>query len=187
MKLIVGLGNVGAQYAKTRHNIGFMVIDALAVRTGATWKSESKFKAEVAETTIGSERVLLAKPHTMMNLSGETVQKISQFYKLTPTDIWVLYDDVDVPFGRLRLRQGGSSGQQGVRSIMQHIGDDFIRVRLGISLNDRTVEPSEVYVLKPFKPEEAKELPYVLTRAIDIIADQAAQAEPTEVTVDLLA
>jgi PTH1 family peptidyl-tRNA hydrolase len=187
VKLIVGLGNVGAQYAKTRHNIGFMVVDELAGRLDASWKLETKFKAELAEVTRDGERIILAKPHTMMNLSGEAVQKIAQFYKLSPADIWVLYDDVDVPFGRLRLRQGGSSGQQGVRSIISHISPEFRRVRLGISLNDRTVEPSEVYVLKPFKPEEAQALPRVLAGAADFIADHLAGDTPTEITVDLLA
>lgn len=186
MKLVVGLGNVGAQYAKTRHNIGFMVVDKLADILESSWKSQAKFKADVAEAQIGDERLILAKPTTMMNLSGEAVQKLMQFYKISPADVWVLFDDVDVPFGRLRLRRSGASGQQGVRSIVQHIGTDFTRGRIGISLNDRSVEPSEVYVLRPFNIDEQAQLPTVIVQAAQTIAQQLSQPIPDDRTFDLL-
>ncbi|HEY2004666.1 MAG TPA: aminoacyl-tRNA hydrolase, partial [Candidatus Saccharimonadia bacterium] len=151
MKLIVGLGNPGPQYAGTRHNIGFMITDQFATALSAAWKSESKLKSETAIAELAEEKVILAKPQTFMNLSGEAVQRIMQFYKISPANVWVVFDDVDVPFGRLRLRIGGSSsGHQGIKSVIQHIGPDFIRARVGISLNDRTKESSEEYVLKPF-------------------------------------
>jgi peptidyl-tRNA hydrolase, PTH1 family len=185
MKLIVGLGNVGPRYAHTRHNIGFMVADQLAGGLDAAWKLEPKFKAELAETELAGERVILAKPQTMMNLSGEAVQKLMQFYKLAPDQVWVIFDDVDVPFGRLRLRQGGSSGQQGVRSITQHIGPDFIRARMGISLNDRAVEPSEVYVLKPFNTDEQAQLPTIIKQAGVRLQEILTQREPIEATFEL--
>lgn len=187
MKLIVGLGNPGSQYARTRHNVGFMVLEQLATDLSASWKPESKLKSEVALADLAGERVILAKPQTFMNLSGEAVQRILQFYKLDPTEVWVVFDDVDVPFGRLRLRAGGSSsGHQGVKSLIQHVGPDFLRARVGISLNDRTKEPSEEYVLKPFSTEEREELPLVIERAAAIIQHQLQLETPEESTFDLL-
>lgn len=186
MKLIVGLGNPGPGYARTRHNIGFMVAGQLADTLHSSWKAESKFKSEVALAELAGEKLLLAKPQTFMNLSGEAVQKIMQFYKIAPQDVWVVFDDVDVPFGRLRLRLGGSSsGHQGVKSIIQHVGSDFIRTRVGISLNDRTRESSEEYVLKPFNADEREQLPSVIEHAANIILHQLESGAPSETTFDL--
>jgi PTH1 family peptidyl-tRNA hydrolase len=186
MKLIVGLGNVGPRYAHTRHNIGFMVVDQMAQTLGATWKSETKLKAEVATAEADGHKLLLAKPQTMMNLSGEAVQRLMQLYKLQPADVWLIFDDVDVPFGRLRIRRSGSGGgHQGVNSTIRHIGDGFVRFRTGISLNDRTVEPSEVYVLKAFEPDEAEQLPTVVAGAAQVVTEQLA-ADPAEATFNLL-
>lgn len=184
MKLIAGLGNPGPQFAHTRHNIGFMVVTQLAELLHAgSWRNESKFKAEVAQ----SETAILAKPQTMMNLSGEAVQKLAHFYKISPADIWVIFDDVDTPFGRLRIRVGGSgSGHQGVNSTIAHIGPNFVRAKIGISLNDRNVEPSEVYVLKPFSADERERLPNVVSGAAELIADQTTAEPPAETTYDLL-
>ena len=182
MKLIVGLGNPGPQYARTRHNAGFMVLDQLATDFGAAWKAEPKLKSELSR----SESLILAKPQTFMNVSGEAVHKIMQFYKISPSDVWVVFDDVDVPFGRLRLRRGGTSGHQGIRSLIQHIGPDFIRVRFGISLNDRTRESSEHYVLKPFNPDERQHLPAMITQTANILANQITLESPEETTLDLI-
>jgi peptidyl-tRNA hydrolase, PTH1 family len=189
MKLIVGLGNIGSQYANTRHNIGFMVADQLAANQEAKWKPAPKFNAEIATIELGDTKIILAKPQTMMNLSGESIQRIMQFYKIAPADVWVLFDDVDVPFGRLRLRANGTSGggHQGVNSTIQHVGTGFARVRIGISLNDRTVEPSEVYVLRPFNPREQKALPALVTKAARVILDQLTADHPEDTTFDLLA
>jgi peptidyl-tRNA hydrolase, PTH1 family len=193
MKLILGLGNIGDQYARTRHNIGFMVIDKLAdVLHAGPWHAEAKFKAEVTRGTyifpnVPADHIILAKPATMMNLSGEAVQKLLQFYKLAPSDVWAIFDDVDVPFGRLRVRVGGgSSGHQGVKSLIQHIGPDFVRVRLGISLNDRTREPSEIYVLKPFNPDERAQLPKLISQTAEILTEQFQGNLPPETTIDLI-
>lgn len=189
MKLIVGLGNPGPQYARTRHNIGFMVIDMLGAINGAdNWKLEKKFKSEIIATEISGEKLILAKPQTFMNLSGEAVQALMQFYKITPDNVWVIFDDVDVPFGRLRLRSGGSSsGHQGVKSIIQHIGPDFIRARFGISLNDRSKESSEQYVLKPFNPEEQQVLDHLIWSAAANISAQLPADTIEETTFDLTA
>ncbi len=187
MKLIVGLGNIGSQYGKTRHNIGFMIVDQLAKNLGATWKTESKLKAAVATTEFNGKKLLLAKPATMMNLSGEAIQRIMQHYKITPGNVWVVFDDVDVPFGRLRVRYGGGSGgHQGINSTIQHVGNQFIRFRTGISLNDRATEPSEVYVLKPFNHEEQAQLPAVISVAATVIEQQLTAGAPAESTFNLI-
>ena len=187
MKLVVGLGNPGAQYAKTRHNIGFMIVDEVARSQSASWKLDKKMQAELAETTVDGEKIIFAKPQTFMNHSGESVQKIMQFYKISPSDVWVVFDDIDVPFGKLKLRQEGSAGgHQGVVSTISHIGTNFVRIRVGISLNDRAVEPSEVYVLKPFKPEEQKELPFITAATANFINERLANAEVTDIAVSLL-
>lgn len=187
MKLIIGLGNVGSRYARTRHNIGFMVVDEMAARHEATWKLDSKLRAEIATLEIDGEKVILAKPQTMMNISGEAAQRIMQKYKLAPEAVWAVYDDVDTPFGRMRVRHGSSSGgHQGVRSLAQHIGEDFLRIKIGISLNDRAVEPSEVYVLKPFNPAEQDNLPAVVTRAAEIIFACIGEEEVSDETTELL-
>jgi len=180
MKLVVGLGNPGAQYAQTRHNIGFMVADQLATALELKFTGESKFQAEVAK----GDDLIVAKPQTFMNLSGDAVSKLMHFYKLDASDVWVVHDDVDVPFGRLRIRQGGITGQQGIRSIIQHIGPDFVRVRVGISLNDRTKERSEQYVLKPFNPDERELLPRVVAEAARIVSQNVGQPA-METTYDL--
>jgi PTH1 family peptidyl-tRNA hydrolase len=188
MKLIVGLGNPGAQYARTRHNIGFMVVDELARSLDASWKLEAKFKAEVALVDLPSgERLILAKPQTFMNLSGQSIRKISDFYKISSSDTWVLFDDVDTPFGRLRIRQGGSgSGHQGVNSTLQHLGPDFWRFKIGVSLNDRTKEPSEVYVLKPFNPGEQAQIPALIVAAVEVTTRQLTEPTPQATTYELL-
>lgn len=132
MKLLVGLGNPGGQYEGNRHNIGFMAIDAIARANGiASWKSKNS--GLLAEGTIGSERVLLLKPQTFMNKSGDSVQKVASFYKIPPADIVVFYDELDLAPGKVRVKiGGGNGGHNGLRSIDPQIGLDYKRVRLGI-------------------------------------------------------
>lgn len=132
MKLLVGLGNPGSQYQGNRHNIGFMGIDAIARHYGATaWKS--KHNGVLAEANIGPERVLLLKPQTFMNRSGDSVQAVARFYKLAPADILVFYDELDLAPGRVRVKTGGGNGgHNGLRSIDPQLGLDYKRVRLGI-------------------------------------------------------
>ena len=132
MKLLVGLGNPGAQYAGNRHNIGFMAIDSIARANGISgWKS--KHAGLLAEGSIGSERVLLLKPQTFMNKSGDSVQQVARFYKLSPADIIVFYDELDLAPGKVRVKVGGGNGgHNGLRSIDPQIGLDYKRVRLGI-------------------------------------------------------
>jgi PTH1 family peptidyl-tRNA hydrolase len=201
MKLVVGLGNVGKRYVHTRHNIGFMVVDELARQYAATasdasaqiyglrrtsWKLEPKLQAEVCKIELEDDEIILAKPQTMMNLSGDAVQRLMQKYRLKPADVWVIYDDVDVDFGKLRLRLGATSGQQGIRSITATIGSQFVHLRMGISLNDRLTEPSEVYVLKPFNDAEAARLTQVISRAAHTIREQLTLPAPADSTFDLV-
>ena len=158
MKIIAGLGNPGSEYAKTRHNVGFMFVDALAGKLGVTeWKD--KFEAKIGETRIGSEKVLLVKPQTYMNESGRSLGPLMSFYKLEPEDLIVVHDDMDIPAGTIRIRKKGSAGgHNGIKSILAHIGDEhFSRVRIGIGrpLPGWTVVN---HVLAPFPEEDAKQV-----------------------------
>ena len=132
MKLFVGLGNPGSGYTRNRHNIGFMAMDRIAEDHGfAPWKS--KFQGEVTEGRLGSDKVLLLKPGTFMNRSGQSVQAAMQFYKLEPSDVVVFHDELDLAPGKCRVKQGGGhAGHNGLRSIHGHIGEAYGRVRLGI-------------------------------------------------------
>src|SRR5690348_5324157 len=133
MKLIVGLGNPGLQYERTRHNVGFRVVDRLAERWGLKW-SERRARAILASGTVGSEKVVLAKPLTYMNLSGEPVGELARWYKLLPEDILVIYDELDLPTGKVRLRlKGSAAGHNGMRDIIAKLHtSDFPRLRVGI-------------------------------------------------------
>ena len=132
MLLIAGLGNPGPRYAKQRHNIGFMAADAIARRQSFSGWSK-KFKAEIADGTIGGEKVLLIKPQTFMNLSGEAIGQAMRFYKLAPSDLIVIYDELDLQRGKARIKKGGGNGgHNGIKSIDAHCGKDYRRLRLGI-------------------------------------------------------
>ena len=132
MRLLVGLGNPGAKYARNRHNIGFMAVDAIARAHGfAPWRG--KFQGEIAEGRLGDDKVLLLKPATYMNLSGDSVRAAAAFYKLAPADIIVFHDEIDLAPGKVRLKTGGgTAGHNGIRSIGAYIGPEFTRVRLGV-------------------------------------------------------
>jgi PTH1 family peptidyl-tRNA hydrolase len=132
MKLFVGLGNPGASYARNRHNVGFMAVDSIADAHGfGPWRS--KFQGEVSEGRLGTEKLLLLKPGTYMNLSGDSVRAAMQFYKLDPADVVVFHDELDLAPGRVRVKTGGGhAGHNGLRSIDAHIGPAFTRVRIGI-------------------------------------------------------
>ncbi|HRF95631.1 MAG TPA: aminoacyl-tRNA hydrolase, partial [Aggregatilineales bacterium] len=148
--LIVGLGNIGKEYATTRHNIGFWVADELARRYDMTFGKKER-KAVCADGIIKDQRVIIAKPQTYMNLSGEAVRSLVDFYKIPLNQIIVIHDDLDLALGTLRIRANGSAGgQNGVKSIIQHLGtQDFARVRCGIGRPPGRLDPA-VYVLQPF-------------------------------------
>jgi peptidyl-tRNA hydrolase, PTH1 family len=153
--LIAGLGNPGQKYADTRHNAGFRAVDALAQRHGLTF-GKIEHRAQVASGTIAGRRVLLAKPQTFMNLSGESVGPLAHFYKIPPERILIIYDELDLPLGTLRLRKSGSSGgQNGMKNILQRLGtQDIARVRIGIGRPPGRQDPAD-YVLTPFRGDDA--------------------------------
>jgi len=159
MKLIIGLGNPGQEYTNTRHNLGFMVLDQIAKNWGVHFISNDKLKAELLVTMHMGNTVILAKPQTFMNLTGNSVQKIKNFYKLVNSDIWVVSDDIDLEFGTTRVRiGGGSGGHNGLKNIIENIGDDFGRIRLGIKNQMLTKQPAEKFVLDSFDSAEDKAL-----------------------------
>jgi PTH1 family peptidyl-tRNA hydrolase len=156
MKLIVGLGNPGSEYHMTPHNLGFMAVDRLA-EAGGKELSRREAQALIGFTELAGEQVVLAKPQTYMNLSGLSVARLLQNYELTPRDLLVLVDEINLPLGMMRIRPHGSAGgHNGLKSIIGAIGaDDFIRVRMGVG-PDREVEDYVSYLLKPFRPAEKK-------------------------------
>jgi peptidyl-tRNA hydrolase, PTH1 family len=166
MHLIVGLGNPGAEYAQTRHNAGFLLVEKLAAQWKADWTNERKFKARLAKSDRQGKRVLLCEPQTFMNLSGETVGEVTGFYQLPLPQLIVAVDDADLPFGEIRLRPGGSSGgHHGLESIEQHLGSrEFARLRIGIGRRDGARQITH-YVLGKFEAAEQELLQKILERA----------------------
>lgn len=164
MKAIVGLGNPGNQYAGTRHNIGFMVIDRFATQYNAP-APKSRFKSLVTEITIGTEKVVLLKPQTYMNLSGDAVRLMGAWYKLYADEILIVLDELDLGFGTLRLRERGSAGgHNGLASVIQQLGtNEFPRLRVGIG---RGRSSAKTQVLSKFTAEEQQELPFVIENAV---------------------
>lgn len=180
MKLIIGLGNPGQEYQDTRHNLGFMVIDELAARLKVGLKFDKKLKSEVSVTMYG-ETIILAKPQTFMNLSGDNVAKIAHFYKVSLSDIWVVSDDIDLDFGTIRVRVGGSSGgHNGLKDIIAKIGEGFARFRVGIKNETCVNLPSEAFVLQKFDASEQAKLEDVTLKAAEMII--GSLSEGIEVT-----
>jgi peptidyl-tRNA hydrolase, PTH1 family len=153
MRLVVGLGNPGSRYARNRHNVGFMAIDAIARRHGIAG-FRNRFKGELAEGSIGGERRLLLKPQTFMNDSGEAVAEAARFFKILPSEIIVIHDEIDLRPGKLRVKcGGGTAGHKGLRSIDALLGPDFWRVRIGVG-HPGVKELVLPYVLQNFSSEE---------------------------------
>jgi len=168
LHLIVGLGNPGAEYAKTRHNAGFLLADLLADRWRAEWRATKRFHSRVARTEHEGRKVLLCEPQTFMNSSGEAVGAMVGFYRLPLTAIVVAMDDADLPLGEIRLRSRGSSGgHHGLESIEQHLGSrEFARLRIGIGRADGAREITD-YVLGRFDATDAATMKKVLARAAE--------------------
>ena len=169
MKVLVGLGNPGAQYAQTPHNLGFLALDALAAQLGAEWKNEPRFKALVAKVLRKGETLWLLKPQTYMNLSGESVGPFLKYYGASADDLLVLSDDCDLPPGQLRLRPAGSAGgHNGLKSIIAHVGTEaFARLRLGAGRRAGERRGLIDFVLHRFSPEEAEEAAQTAQRAAE--------------------
>ena len=169
LHLIVGLGNPGAEYARTRHNAGFLVVEEVAARASAHWNLETKFDARVAKADRDGRRILFAEPQTFMNASGEAVGALVSFYRVTPSRLLVIADDADLPLGEIRLRAKGSSGgHHGLESIEQHVGSrEFARLKVGIGRTKDGRREITNYVLGKFSSEEKLLLEKVLQRASD--------------------
>lgn len=166
--LVVGLGNPGPQYATTRHNIGFMVADVLADRMGETFKVHKKSGAEVTTGRLSGRPVVLAKPRVYMNESGRQVGPLAKFYSIAPTDVVIIHDELDIDFGRIRLKAGGGvAGHNGLRSVGSALGtNDFQRVRVGIG-RPPGQKSGASFVLEPFNSRERPELGTIIEQAAD--------------------
>jgi peptidyl-tRNA hydrolase, PTH1 family len=174
-RLVVGLGNPGAKYDRTRHNIGFEIIDALAKRyPDVSLVENRRFQGATGEFRSGTERTVLLKPSTYMNKSGQAVRAVLDWYKLNPDSVLVVYDDMDLPTGKLRLRlSGGAGGHNGMKSIIAHLGtQDFPRLRVGIGSTDKGEERDQAvvsHVLGRFAPEDRKIVDAMIPMAVDAI------------------
>jgi PTH1 family peptidyl-tRNA hydrolase len=169
--LIIGLGNPGREYRETRHNVGFMLVDRLAVKLNARF-SRLQSRALVASTTFNERKIILAKPQTFMNLSGQSVQGLMHFYKLPLENLLIAHDDLDLPVGAIRIRpDGGSAGQKGMSSTIERLGtDEFARLRLGIGRPPGQMQAPD-YVLQDFSKGDLTIVSETLNRAVDAVLE----------------
>ena len=168
MKLIVGLGNPGPEYHNTRHNIGFQIVEELVKNIEApSFQSNRKLQAQVVKTN----QIVVLKPQTFMNLSGNAVKAAAMFYKIALQDIWIIHDDMDIELGRIKVQiAGGSAGHNGIKSIISSLGSpDFTRWRIGVGKPDKSIQPTSDYVLDSFTTEEIIKLNEVINKATQSI------------------
>lgn len=169
MKLIAGLGNIGEKYLFTRHNAGFMSVDKIALDEGLTFKEEKKLKCFLTKYKYNGDDILLIKPTTYMNLSGEAVIAVMNYYKIDIKDILIIYDDISLDLSKIRFRANGSDGgHNGIKSIIKHIGTkDFYRLKIGIG--PQPPIPSEAFVLQNFSKEQLEDLKETLKRTVEAV------------------
>ena len=165
MKLIVGLGNIGDKYVFTRHNVGFMLADSIALNSNLNYRENSRLKCFMTNLRTGTEDYLIIKPTTFMNLSGEAVRAVMDYYKIAIEDVLIVYDDLSLELGKIRFRKDGSDGgHNGIKSVIQHLGTQNI-ARLKIGIGPQPNIPSEVFVLQNFSKEELEKLKQTITKA----------------------
>lgn len=171
--LIIGLGNPGREYNKTRHNIGFAAVDSFAEANGFDkWQINKKFKGSFTENMLGSAKVILLKPNTFMNLSGESAQAVASFYKIPLENCVAVYDELSIPFGQIRNRIGGqSAGHNGVKSLIQQLGADFGRVRIGIKNSFSSQAEDSDFVLGKFTKDEQTAIPQICNEVNGILTE----------------
>lgn len=169
MKLIVGLGNIGEKYHLTRHNVGFIVLDEYAYNNNLTFKFDKNLEAMLVQTKINNEKVILAKPTTYMNLSGNALIKLVNYYKIDVDDVLVIYDDIDLDVGKIRIREtNGHGGHNGIRNIIEHLNTkDFKRIRIGVGL-DKSM-PKDHYVLGKFSKQEIEQIKPAVIDSMSVI------------------
>lgn len=160
MKLLFAQGNPGRQYARTRHNTGFIALDTLAQAQGSSWRTQDKFRADIADITVEGEKVLLVKPLSFYNETGQVARGLVDFYKLNPAeDVLVIHDELALPFGTIRVREKGSdAGNNGIKSLNAHLGESYARLRIGIWNERRDIMDDADFVLSAFSEEETKQL-----------------------------
>jgi peptidyl-tRNA hydrolase, PTH1 family len=170
LAIVVGLGNPGPQYERTRHNVGFMVVDVLAERAGTKFSAHKKSGADIAEARLGDRKVVIAKPRSFMNVSGRPVAALARFFSASVEDVVVVHDELDLDFGVIRLKQGGGEGgHNGLRSISSALTTkDYLRTRIGIGRPPGRMDPAS-YVLKPFSAEERKTLGVLCEEGADAV------------------
>ncbi|MDP2631889.1 MAG: aminoacyl-tRNA hydrolase [Candidatus Uhrbacteria bacterium] len=185
-KLIVGLGNPGSKYQSTRHNLGFMILDRLAEKLNASWSEDLKTLADVAELNLDGVKVILAKPMTYMNKSGEAVGALARKFKVESGDVWVAHDDVDLPFGRLRVRLDGSAGgHKGVQSVIDSLqANDFVRLKVGVGGTPEKMA-LEDWVLSKFTKEELDVLEGLVEQVTNKIIDAIKSGSLENITENL--
>ncbi|MEU1546943.1 aminoacyl-tRNA hydrolase [Nocardia sp. NPDC005745] len=168
--LVVGLGNPGPEYERTRHNVGFLVADVLAERVGGRFGVHKKSGADLLQARLDGRQVLIAKPRSFMNLSGRPVAALAKFFSVPPTEVIVVHDELDLPFGAIRLKRGGGEGgHNGLRSVSSALTTkDYLRTRIGIGRPPGRQDPAD-YVLKPFSAPERKEVPVIVEQAADAV------------------
>lgn len=170
--LLVGLGNPGKEYEETRHNVGFMCLDEFVAETDEMedWVQKKDLKCLMSSGRVGENRVIAIKPATFMNLSGEAVQAALNFYKINPEHTAVIHDELDIDFGQIRLRQGGSdAGHNGIKSVTEHIGEGYGRIRIGVGPKIPEKIKSEDFVLQKFNAEQQKQLPNLKREVLAIV------------------
>ena len=174
MKIIFAQGNPGSQYTRTRHNVGFIVLDTLASKEGGTWKTDSKTKADIATIQLKGEKVLLVKPLSFYNETGQVARTLIDFYKLDPAeDFLVIHDELALPFGTVRVRQKGSdAGNNGVKSLNAHLGPDYARIRVGVWNERRDQMDDAAFVLSVFSAEEIEGLGKLIANPITPLIDE---------------
>lgn len=168
--LVVGLGNPGSEYERTRHNVGFLVADVLAERVGGRFAVHKKSGADLLQARLDGRQVLIAKPRSFMNLSGRPVAALAKFFSVPPTEVIVVHDELDLPFGAVKLKRGGGEGgHNGLRSISSALTTkDYLRTRIGIGRPPGRQDPAD-FVLKPFAAPERKEVPVIVEQAADAV------------------
>lgn len=179
IKLLVGLGNIGSEYEHTRHNIGFRIVDALA--SDGEWQNLDRCRALTKKIGYEGQEVLLAKPTTMMNLSGQAVSRLAQYYKIVPENIWIVQDELDLPLGRLKIAtEAGHNGHNGIRSIQEQLGHNrFWRFRVGINTREQREIPGPAYVLQNFTQAEQQLVTESIDQAASAIKEALANGLPS--------
>ena len=168
IELVVGLGNPGPKYDRTRHNVGFWFLDALARQYATSFRSQSKLHGELASARIGGEQFYLIKPTTFMNLSGQCVAASGSYYRIAPANVLIVHDELDLPAGTVRLKRGGGhGGHNGLRDIAQHIGKDFLRLRIGVGDPQHPTRGAN-FVLNAPPPAQAQDIEAAMDTVLDV-------------------